>query len=336
LSVERRVGRARPAWEVLAAAEAEQITHDGERVRVQKERVRVGGRLQLVRKWTRPGPKVVLVHGFAQNRYSWHTTMRSPSAWLAQRGFDVHVVDLPGHGDSRPAGGGTFADYVEEAVLLSDAIGEPAAWVGHSLGGAVSYALATRAPVRGVVGIGAVFRFAQANRVLHWLCRASHLAAGSPGATLGPVSVRTRLAGRFLAKVHAVSDLAGYGLPVSGWAPGSIEPELLAERLDRGFDWTTLQVWLDMARWGSTGRFDFEDAWARVDVPLLVVAGDLDHLAPPADARSAFDASGSRDRKFVLLDDWSTGYHWGHLDLVLGKRAPVHAWPLLADWLAAR
>ena len=27
--------------------------------------------------------KVVLVHGFAQNRYTWHSTRRSMSAWLA-------------------------------------------------------------------------------------------------------------------------------------------------------------------------------------------------------------------------------------------------------------
>lgn len=161
MSAERRVPASGPSWEVLAEEEAEQTTHGSATVVLRKQRVRVDGRLGLVRKWTRPGPKVVLVHGFAQNRYSWHTSMRSPSAWLAERGFDVHLLDLRGHGSSRAAGGGTFADYVEDAVAVADALGEPAAWVGHSLGGAVSYALATRAPVRGVVGIGAVFQFAR-------------------------------------------------------------------------------------------------------------------------------------------------------------------------------
>src|SRR5688500_10899044 len=120
---------------------------------------------------------------------------------------------------------------------------------------------------------------------------------------LGALNVRTQLAGRLLARLYSVSDIAGYAFPISGWAPGSMEEDLLRERLKLGFDWTSANVWFDMARWGATGRFDYAEAWQKTDVPLLVVGGDLDHLMLPDDARTAYDHSGSRDRTWVLMDD---------------------------------
>lgn len=329
----------RPTVTLLSSEEVTQHTHGKHTVRLRKEKLRIDGRLAIVRKHRvdgPPGAKVVLVHGFAQNRYSWHGTRRSISAWLAGEGFDVYNLELPGHGESR--GGGSpesFGDYVADLRAVAVALGEPAFWVGHSLGGAVVYAAATEVPMRGVVGIGALFRFAQANRALNALCKVSdRLRRG--GGVLGALNVRTRLAGKVLAKLYSVSDVAGYAFPVSGWAPGSIEEDVLAERLERGFDWTSANVWFEMAEWGATGRFAYEEAWTRTDVPLLVLAGDLDHLMLPADARVAYDTAGSRDRTWVLLDDWTTGHHWGHLDLITGREAPRHVWSLLRDWLAAR
>ncbi len=321
--------------EVVSEADVVQHAQHGEPVRLHKQHIRVDGRLALVRKFTAAGPKVVLVHGFAQNRYSWHSTNRSFSAWLAARGFDVYTLELRGHGNSRASQGPErFSDYVDDAVVVAEALSEPAFWVGHSLGGGVSYAAATRVSLRGVVGIGALYRFAQANRTLHWLCRASTLIRGRR--FLGNVSVRTRLAGNLLSKLYGISDIAGYAFPISGWAPESIEPDILAERLERGFDWTSLHVWLDMAKMGASGEFEYDDAWSRADVPLLCIAGDLDHLMLPADARVAYDRSGSKDRTWMLLDDWNTGMHWGHLDMVIGTHAPAVVWKPIHDWMTAR
>lgn len=321
-------------FRVVETGTVEQEYLPGQTLRVQKEVLRLG-ELGLVRKRVVPGPKVVLVHGFAQNRYTWHTSRRSFSSWLAGEGFDVYNLELRGHGRSRSTGSPErFHDYVMDVPVLAEALGEPAFWIGHSLGGAVVYAGATVAPMRGVIGIGALFRFARANRALQLLCRLSDLTRVRP--LLGAMNVRTRLAGKLLGQLYGISDIAGYAFPISGWAPGSIEPDLLAERLERGFDWTSMHVWMDMARWGTSGRFDYEEAWGQTRVPLLVIAGDLDHLMLPEDARAAYDLSGSPDRTLVLLDDYGTGVHWGHLDLVLGKHAPQHVWPLIRDWMRAR
>lgn len=321
--------------EVLSSEQVEQPTFGGEKVLLHKERWRVDGRLSILRKYVAPGgPPVVLVHGFAQNRYTWHLSRRSMSAWLAAHGFDVFNLELRGHGHSRGENmSDRFEDYVRDVVRAAEVIGEPAFFIGHSLGGATVYAAASHVRMRGVIGIGALFRFAQANRLLNVLCKISTV-VGTPG-VLSALNVRTHLAGRLIARLYSISDIAGYAFPISGWAPGSMEPDLLAERLEKGFDWTSLQVWLDMARWGATGRFDYEDAWSKTEVPVMVIAGDLDHLMLPEDAREAYDRAASQDKTFLLLDDYTTGHHWGHLDLILGKEAPRVVWPAVLNWMQA-
>ena len=112
--------------------------------------------------------------------------------------------------------------------------------------------------------------------------------------------------------------------------------EFLEERLKKGFDWSSLSVWHEMARFSADSGFDYDTDWQRSDLPLLVMAGDRDHLMPPEEARIAYERSGSTDKTFVELDDWSHGHHWGHLDLVLGRHAPAHSWPLLHEWMCRR
>src|SRR5690606_20515397 len=143
-------------------------------------------------------------------------------------------------------------------------------------------------------------RFADHNRAMRALARASLRAERL--LTLPPVRMSTGWAGRLLAELYQLTDVAGYGLPLAGWFPGSIERELLAERLVRGFDWTSLEVWLQVCRWAGGEPFAYAEAFGALDVPLLVVAGDADPLAPPATARSCYDASGASDRTLLVLE----------------------------------
>jgi len=130
--------------------------------------------------------------------------------------------------------------------------------------------------------------------------------------------------------------VVGYQFPISGWWPGSVDTEVLKERLEIGFDWVSVVVWQEMSRWAVLGNFDDDEAWRATDVPLLVLLGDKDHLLPPGDGRAAFDRSGSTDKTLHIFDDYHHQSHWGHLDLVLGKRAPNHVWPMIANWMKAR
>src|SRR5579871_5976658 len=94
---------------------------------------------------------VLLVHGFGQNRYTWHLPARSFSNYLARAGFDVFNLDLRGHGRSRHLGAHRpthIGDYVcedvpaavEEVQRISG--GRALFYVGHSMGGLIGYAAA--------------------------------------------------------------------------------------------------------------------------------------------------------------------------------------------------
>src|SRR4051812_42234435 len=86
------------------------------------------------------GEPLVLLHGVASSRLIW----RRVSEPLAAR-RRVIAVDLPGFGDSAPAGPGFELDAVSDR--LADGLADtarPFDLVGHSLGGAVAVALAAR------------------------------------------------------------------------------------------------------------------------------------------------------------------------------------------------
>jgi pimeloyl-ACP methyl ester carboxylesterase len=220
---------------------------------------------------------------------------------------------------------------------VAEALPKPAFWMGHSLGGAAIYgAAASMKPLRclGLVGLGAVFHFGKGNFVMQMLCQISHKLRHVP--MIEQIQVKTRLGGDLLSKVYGITDILGYTFPLSGWWPGSIESDLLQERLEKGFDWTSVKVWLEMARWGATGRFDYEEEWKHLNVPLLVVLGDKDHLLTPESGQVAFDTSSSTDKQLLFLDDFKHEQHWGHLDLTIGHKAPKIIWTRVSDWMTER
>ncbi|MCO4773449.1 MAG: alpha/beta fold hydrolase [Deltaproteobacteria bacterium] len=350
---------AEPLVELVQQASVEQAI-DGRRYgRFDKEILRAvtpsGRALAVVRKRrtdvARRGA-VLLVHGFAQNRYSWHLSTRSFVNYLADEGFDVFNLELTGHGRSREYGttaASSFDDYVDDASSVVDSVCayagvEDAFVIGHSLGGAVCYAAASRVPHRiaGLVSVAGLYSFG-ANSVTRGVAR--FLEALKP---LLPVVRRFRagVASRFLGR--AIVDRLEqtdrlFGLfPMAGWVPGSTEPHVLQERLIRGFDWTGLNILLTMLGWAADGSFegesgvDYAEAFSKLDIPLLVIAGDRDRLLPPADARPAYDLSASRDKTYKLFSPVNEEVHWGHLDIVLGEKAPKYVWPYVARWLLDR
>ena len=66
-----------------------------------------------------------------------------------------------------------------------------------------------------------------------------------------------------------------------------------------------------------------------MDLPLLVVSGANDDLAPPASVRPAYERSRSKDKTYRTAP-------LGHIDLLVGRDAPLSTWPLLTSWLDQR
>jgi pimeloyl-[acyl-carrier protein] methyl ester esterase len=89
------------------------------------------------------GPPLVLLHGWAMHGGLWHPMLPA----LAGR-HRVHVVDLPGHGHSKPVAPYTVARIAEELETCFAEIREPLQVWGWSLGGLVAMEWALAHPGR--------------------------------------------------------------------------------------------------------------------------------------------------------------------------------------------
>jgi pimeloyl-ACP methyl ester carboxylesterase len=285
---------------------------------------------------------VLLVHGFGQNRYAWHLPARSLANYLAKSGFDVFNLDLRGHGRSRHLGAHRCVgidDYVredlpaavEEVQRLSGA--RPVWIVGHSLGGLVAYASAPQlnGAVAGLVSIGSPYHLSRGSFTLGALAFFFRALAIAPlpnaPLPLQPVGLTMRLMRRF-----AESPL--YPLPLRGWHAGSLEPHVLEQHFRLAFDRAALAEMTELFAWGKQDRIGRRndgtlERFESMDVPLLVVAGANDDLAPPAAVRPGFTRSRARDKTYRALP-------LGHIDLLVGRDAPLMTWSLIDGWLKKR
>lgn len=87
------------------------------------------------------GPDLILLHGWSMHSAVWHDMADA----LAEH-FTLHLVDLPGHGQS----GWQSGDFDIEHVLtqLANQLPQTAYWLGWSLGGVISLAFSQRFPER--------------------------------------------------------------------------------------------------------------------------------------------------------------------------------------------
>ncbi|HJL16317.1 MAG TPA: alpha/beta fold hydrolase [Sandaracinaceae bacterium LLY-WYZ-13_1] len=290
---------------------------------------------------------VILVHGYAQNRYTWHSSKRSFVNYLADDGWDVFNVDLRGHGRSRRFGAPfprTMDDYIREDLPLfvreaRELSGQDRVFlVGHSMGGLISYfggATRVRDQVSGIVSLGSPYVFGQGSALLFGL-RELAAAVRFTGLLDANPALPLRIVGRHLNRRKTIWNARLIPLPIRAWAPDTVEPDVLEEYLRRTFDRSTLAVALDIFRAGrdkgfksADGMIDYSTAFEILDRPLLVVAGTEDGLAPPASVRPAYERSRSSDKTY-------RAFPYGHIDLVVGKEATRTVWPLIRNWLARR
>ncbi len=79
---------------------------------------------------TGSGPNLVLLHGWGM-----HSAIWSGLIPLLSNRFTLHLVDLPGHGDSEFENQETLTDWAEAVLSV---VPKYASWIGWSLGGLVS------------------------------------------------------------------------------------------------------------------------------------------------------------------------------------------------------
>ncbi len=337
---------------ILRTETVEQMIDGGDKRVFTKDVVMTPGPhpLGMVRKrraQTASRATVMLIHGFGQNRYTWHSSRRSFANYLADAGFDVFNVDLRGHGRSRRFGAPRprlleeyiredLPAFVHEALRISET--DRLFLVGHSMGGLISYSAAgslLKKEVRGIATIGSPYRFGQGSALLLFL-REMAAWVGFTGVFDHNPALPVRMIGQHLHRRAVLWDSAMVPMPIRGWVPGGVEREVLSEYLGKAFERTSLKVALDIFRagreegWKSLdGMIDYGAAFEMLDRPLLVVAGTEDQLAPAKSVEPAWALSRSSDKTY-------RAFPFGHVDLIMGREATRTVWPLIRDWLLVR
>ena len=290
---------------------------------------------------------VLLVHGYGQNRYAWHLPARSFSNYLARAGFDVFNLDLRGHGRSRHLGERKpthVADYVREDVPAAiDEVsrisgGRRIYYVGHSMGGLIGYAVAAtvNGALAGITTLGSPYHFARGSWALT-------LAGDAMLAIDRRVPVRhwsppLKALGETMRVLRAFIESPLFPLPIRGFDAGSMEPVVLGQHMSLAMDTGSVAVLrslflgaVEQRKSGHRlgGLTGYAGAFEHLDVPLLIIAGTKDDLAPPASVHPAYEFSRSSDKTY-------RAFPRGHIDLIVGRDAPLTIWPLIEAWMKKR
>ena len=203
---------------------------------------------------------VLLLHGIGGGAAMWGADGSGSLQALADAGFHALALDFPGYGAAAIAGPPTMERMVEAVAGLITGLSAPrVVLVGHSMGGMVAQELVARAAA-GVHGL-----------VLSCTSAAFGKSDGEWQA-------------RFVAERLAPLD-AGLGMP--GMA-AKLVPGLVAPHATQRARESALAV---MARvpeasyrtaLAAIAAFDRRSDLARIKLPTLMLAGELDRTAPPA------------------------------------------------------
>lgn len=191
---------------------------------------------------------VILIHGAGSSHLIWPAEIRRLS------GHTVIALDLPGHGRSSGVGCQSINDYTAAVIEFLAAQGIfQAAFIGHSMGGAVALQLALDFPQHvigiGVISTGANFRLPPG--MVEYLSSPAMSTAGLRMLQDSLVSPAT----------PAAATAAGLQVFASA-RPGVLYSD-----------------------WLACSRFDLFDRLPGINTPAYVACGNSDRLTPPAQAQ---------------------------------------------------
>ena len=101
------------------------------------------------------GPVLILVHGVGLRAEAWAGVVPTLSGH-----FDIHCVDIPGHGVSALRNEQSLDNYVDRFEAFASGFGGPIFVAGHSMGAMITLELAARMPehVAGIAALNAIYR----------------------------------------------------------------------------------------------------------------------------------------------------------------------------------
>jgi len=236
------------------------------------------------------GPSLVLIHGWAL-----HGGVFAPLVSRLSSRFQLHLVDLPGHGHSRDDDTPLALPHVVSQIAAAT---PPAVWVGWSLGGLFAlHAAASQPQVRALAMIAATPRFVRGEQ---W-----------PNAVEADVFAQF---GEDLARDYRGTLERFLALDTIGSEHARAELRTLKQALvERGEPAPrALQEGLQLLR-----RTDLRRALASLDKPSLWLAGQRDRLVPAAGMHDA--ASLAARAQVQTIAGGGHAPFLGHADLVAAQ-----------------
>ncbi len=242
-------------------------------------------------------PPLLLVHGALTGSWLWTEV----AAYLAERGWEAHAVNLRGHftSDVADLSDTTMRDYADDIGVALRQIGRPAVLIGWGIGALAALMHAERHPVLGLV-----------------------LLAPSPPADALP----RRPDEHELRAVPAMYDAAWWGWTGSRDELRARMPDMEDDEIEK------MSELLAGARESGPARRERMrgvpiDASRFVETPSLVIGAGLDDVIHPTEARRTADLLGASYEYFPSAS---------HFGLVMGARS----WPEVAQsvlgWLEER
>jgi pimeloyl-ACP methyl ester carboxylesterase len=242
-------------------------------------------------------PPLLLVHGALTGSWLWTEV----AAFLAERGWEAHALNLRGHftSDVADLADTTMRDYADDIGVALRQIGRPAVLIGWGIGALAAVMHAERHPVLGLV-----------------------LLAPSPPADALP----RRPDEHELRAVPPVYDAAWWGWTGSRDELRERMPDMEDAEIEK------MSELLAGARESGPARRERMrgvpiDASRFVDLPSLVIGAGLDDVIHPTEARRTADLLGASYEYFPSAS---------HFGLVMGSRT----WPEVAQsvlgWLEER
>jgi pimeloyl-ACP methyl ester carboxylesterase len=288
-------------------------------------------------------PPILLVHGLSANRWMLDAGVEtfSLSAYLARHGFRTFALDLRGHGDSRDAPkratAWNFDDYVKKDVPAAlDAIQratghEQVLWVGHSLGAVTGLVSCQMYPGRiaATVAIAGPMTFDADSLIARYL---------------GWGFLIDGRANRYLSKM--IAPFAGILHPMAADLAingRNVDRPVYQRILSNSIENVPGRVFLQMADWvrhdacrSWDQSVDYRAGLATSRQPALFLSAVRDYLAPPSVVRKAYELWGGPKElvEFSASNGHSADY--GHVDLLLGKKAPLEVYPVILRWLLSQ